>query len=292
MDCNADAQGVFRAHDSHFEAHCPKSVLHVSLQKYQKQPKRQRAKITIPSDLSTTSPNRHRAIDFDDMYLAECLRQSHCELAGSWAKRHLSARKLRYIRLSQNSAWSDSASNPTHQEVAPSRLLASGAGPGTGEDARPFTEEKLMHLYKYPKTGKARYTWVHWARRVALSNTAALPRPHTSSSSQQQHSVLESERSEDKEGSVVRHHISPLSDTFTTVHFVHTLSTLRILVALVLILVTSALAALLWVFLGVNGGWLSDVQRQRGDRVGSGMAVGVLVLLLELLGFGAWVWRS
>jgi hypothetical protein len=37
---------------------------------------------------------------------------------------------------------------------------------------------------------------------------------------------------------------------------------------------------------------MGDFGMQRADRVGSGMAVGVLVFLLELLGFGAWVWRS
>jgi hypothetical protein len=59
-----------------------------------------------------------------------------------------------------------------------------------------------------------------------------------------------------------------------------------------LILVTSALGALLWIFLGVGSGWMGDFGLQNANRVGSGMAVGVLVLLLELLGFGVWVSRS
>lgn len=291
LDRNIEAQGVFRTQESHLDTHSPECVLHLSLQKHQTLASRKQAKLIIPSDLSTTSPDRRQAMDFDDKYFAERLRHTHGELAGSWAKRYLSARKLRYICLFQNSTWSDSPSRHVPEEAGTSRLLASGAGTDLGDDAPTFTEEKLMRLYKYPKIGKARYTWVHWARRVALSNTSKPARPRTSASSHQQHSVLESEHG-DKEDSVIHHHITVPSDTITTMQFVHTLSTSRILVALALVFATSAFAALAWIFLGVNGGWLRDVERQRADRVGSGMGIGVLVLLLELMGFGAWVWRS
>jgi hypothetical protein len=96
---------------------------------------------------------------------------------------------------------------------------------------------------------------------------------------------------EGKEGSVIHHAVSSPSDTIMTVQFVHTLSTIRILIAITLILMTSALGALLWIFLGMGSG-MGDFGLQSAGRVGSGLAVGVLVLLPELLMFGVWVWRS
>lgn len=286
LECNAEAQGVVRQHE-YDDLHRRESVLYLKLQKHQSMVNRRRAKIVIPSDLAMTSPDRNQNIDFDDKYLAERLHKAHNEIAGSWVKRCLSARRLQYIRLSQDSAWSDSPSIPAEGEGSARRLLATGSG--TDTEAATFTEDKLMHLYKHPKSGKARYTWVHWARRVAISHATSQSRPHTSNSSQP---TSYQESVDGKEGSVIRHAIKSPADIITTVQFVHTLSTLRILVALGLILVTSALGALLWIFLGVGSGWMGDFGLQSANRVGSGMAVGVLVLLLELLGFGVWVWRS
>ncbi|KAF1931634.1 uncharacterized protein M421DRAFT_28135, partial [Didymella exigua CBS 183.55] len=224
-------------------------------------------------------------IDFDDKYFAERLQLAHNEITGSWVKRFFSARRLRYIRLYQSSAWSESPPISAEPEAGASRLLATGSG--TDSEAATFTEDKLMQLYKHPKSGKARYTWVHWARRVAISHTSSQSRPHTSDSS---HPTSYQESSDGKEGNVIRYALHSPADTITTVQFVHTLSTLRILVALTLILVTSALGALLWVFLGVGSGWMGDFGMQSANRVGSGMAVGMLALLLELLGFAVWAW--
>jgi hypothetical protein len=289
LERNTDVQGDFRSQT--IDTHCRESVVYLTLHKHRHNTSRHRAKIIIPSDLSTSSPNRHQSIDFDDRFFAECLRAGHSELAGSWAKRQFSARKLRYIRLSQNSAWSDSPSTICESREM-NRLLASGAGTGiSGTSQSPFSEHKLMHLYKHPKTGKARYTWVHWARRVANSNSTLL-QDTSMHSPHRQASLRDSVLTEEKGDSVIHHVIPPPPDVVTTVQFVHTLSTLRICVMLGLCLGVSIAAALMWVFIGTNGGWLLDIDRQRANRVGSGMAVGVLVLLLEMLGFGVWVWRS
>lgn len=145
LDRNAEAQRVFRTPVAHDDLHCRESVLYLSLQKHHKASNRQRAKIVIPSDFSTTSPDRGQNIDFDDKYLASRLRSVHSELTGSWFKRLLSARKLRYIRLCRTSAWSDSFSTPQHEGIA-SGLLASGAGTDTEEAI--FTEDKLLQLFK------------------------------------------------------------------------------------------------------------------------------------------------
>jgi hypothetical protein len=54
---------------------------------------------------------------------------------------------------------------------------------------------------------------------------------------------------------------------------------------------SSLRAVLLWAYLGtdVTKWWLMGESRQRSDRVGSGIAMGVLVLLCEAVGFLAWV---
>ncbi|KAJ8114638.1 hypothetical protein OPT61_g3531 [Boeremia exigua] len=287
LNRHAEGSEVFQTQDDHIDTQCRESVLRVSLEKRQKDIRRERVNIVIPSDLSTTSPDRRQNVDFDDKYLAERLRSAHRKLAGSWIRRVFSARKLRYIRLCQSSTWSDPYSNPTQHRGSASRLLASGAGVDA-EDAT-FTEDKLLQLYKHPKTGKARYTWVHWARRVAMSHVSS---PSKSELSQSSHPTSCQESLEGKEGSVIHHSVPAPIDTITTVQFVHTFSTFRIIVALTLMLLTSALAALMWIFLGEGSGLMKDSELQRTNRVGSGMAVGVLVLLLEVLGFGAWVWRS
>ena len=287
LERNAEAQGVIRIQDSHNDMHNHKSVLHLSLQNDHKAVNRRQARIIIPSDLAATSPNSRHDVDFDDKYFAECLRSAHKELSGSWVQRCFSARKLRYICLRQSSAWSETHESVAFHEPNANKLLASGAGSDI-EDMT-FTEDKLLHLFNHSKSGKARYTWVHWARRVAMAHLDSKSRLQTSGSSQP---ASYEESVEGKEGSVIHHAISSPLDTIMTVQFVHTLSTLRILVAITLILMTSALGALLWIFLGVGSGWMGDFGLQSASRVGSGMVVGILVLLLELLVFGVWVWRS
>jgi hypothetical protein len=130
----------------------------------------------------------------------------------------------------------------------------------TSDTRSPFTEESLMKLYNKPVTGKARYTWVHRARRISASNNLPLVK------------------------------ITSPPTIITTIQFLHTPSKLRILLATLLMLTLSIAAALLWIFLGAAGtGYRKDTRRQRSDRVGSGMVVGVLVLLLESVGFAGWV---
>jgi hypothetical protein len=158
--------------------------------------------------------------------------------------------------------------------------LAVGEGIYPSDDVRsPFTEESLMKLYKKPATGEARYTWVHWARRLAASNNVAHHASHPSYSHAHYLNLAENPT-----------HSTSSSDTITTIQFLYSPSKLRILFALTLMLTLSVLAALLWIFLGAAGtGWRLDLSRQRSDRVGSGMAAGVLVLLVESVGFAAWV---
>ncbi|KAF1834872.1 hypothetical protein BDW02DRAFT_468660, partial [Decorospora gaudefroyi] len=104
---------------------------------------------------------KSKAVDFDDKFFAERLRAAQRELAGSWARRMFSARKLDCIQLCQTNVWSGTTP-PTTQSVNGCRSAASGllaVGAGTDESRALFSESSLMGLYKRPATGKARYTW-------------------------------------------------------------------------------------------------------------------------------------
>lgn len=231
---------------------------------------RQLVKLVVPSSLTTSSPDpekkkhpKNGTVDFDDAFLARRLRAAHAELAGNIFRRTFSARTLRYIGIGNVKCWSGHSPSTSPTTIT-SGLLAIGAG--TDMESSPFTENSLMKLYRTPASGKARYTWVHWARRVSSVNC--------------QHAA----GSQDD---------TTVSERLATVQFVHTISVPRILCALSLMLLLSIAAALLWVFLGPGGtGWRTAMERQRSDRVGGGMGVGILVLLLEGVGFGAWVWLS
>lgn len=269
LERNEEAQGIFRSRAGSGLGGTESSVwLSLERRSWQKSNRTQQArnlvKVTIPSSLTTNSDCERKKgstkpVDFDDQFFAERLRTGHRSLAGNWFSRSFSARKLRHISLGQVNTWSGSSTQSPHHPS--SGLLTIGAGIDVEADLRSHsTEEGIMKLYRNPSSGKARYTWVHWARRVALSNTA---------------------RS------------SNVPESLTTVQFVHSLSVTRILAALTLMLIFGVAEAMMWIFLGPGGTrWRTAVGRQRDDRVGSGMAVGILVLLCEGLGFGTWIWFS
>jgi hypothetical protein len=291
LERNSEAQGVIRSRaDSRREGE--DSVVWLSLQRRSyrqaqggaKAPKL--VKVTVPSSLTASSPIKEKhskgpamAVEFDDKLFAERLRDGYRSLAGNWFKRAFSARKLQDIRLAQIDTWSGTCSQSSGQGA--SGLLAAGAGIDVDTDTKsPFSEDGIMGLYRSPKSGKARYTWVHWAQRVASSNSTSQRRrandpfrfPAPISPPNSEHELPES---------------------ITTIQFVHSYSTLRILSALAFMLLLSIAAAFLWIFLGSPGtGIRTAEENQRSDRVGSGMAIGILVLLLESIGFGAWIWTS
>lgn len=83
--------------------------------------------------------------------------------------------------------------------------------------------------------------------------------------------------------------------------FVLSWSWKRIVTALVLVLLVSVAAALLWIFLGTSVrtevGMYSRIPtiaigegfRDAGDRVSTGVVIGICVLLLGLTGIGGWL---
>lgn len=299
---NGDAQGVIRTRtDSSAEE--SERIVWLSLEKRHlrrnedSQETRKVVKLCVPSSLTASGPagEGKQTVDFDDQYLAKRLHDGHRQLAGSWVRRAFSARKLVAIRLGQISAWSGSAAQDNQRNA--SGLLATGAGFDLDMDAKsPFTEDSLMSLYRRPKSGKARYTWVHWARRIAAANTRrqTLDRQSTQSSRPRARSLdAAAEKRAPSSIHVLGASAETHPDDITTVQFVHSFSTSRILAALALMLILSVATAMLWIFLGAKGSpWIVEESRQRVDRVGSGMAMGILMLLLETLGFGAWLMLS
>ncbi|KAF1916130.1 hypothetical protein BDU57DRAFT_516034 [Ampelomyces quisqualis] len=298
LERNEEAQGVVRTRaDSAGDDH--DSTIWLSLQNNRLQnhridgKARKIVKVIVPGSLTINSPvNSHKekgnavTVDFDDKFFAERLREEYRTLAGHWFRRALSARKLKAIRLGRVHTWSGASYPPSRNGA--SGLLAAGAGIDVDDDTRsPFTEHNLMTLYHRPTSGRARYTWVHWAQRVAASNDA--------SSSSKYHRRA---RSLDNDPfrfpqPVEFSAANEVPEFITTIQFVQAFSALRITTALALMLMLSVAAVLLWVFVGSPGtGGRSGVANQRSDRVGSAVAIGILVLLLESMGFGAWVWCS
>jgi hypothetical protein len=279
LERNEDAQGLICAPSPPPPT---TSTLWLSLSK-RSATSRRLARIDIPSSLTTFAPHAH-PIDFDDTYLASRLRTAHADLAGSRFSRALSARSLSHIQLAHLNAWSATAAAPP----APTRLLAARAGTDTAPDAAdPFTEDALMALYRAPRHGKARYTWVHWAQRVAQfhhSDAAPSPRPQTQT---HPHSLPRAgyapRQFSEKDASTT----AAPSDVLATVQFVHVLRTARIALAVCLMLSISAGACLAWVFLGAPGG-----VEGRGARVLVGVAIGALVLGMQACAFAVWVVRS
>jgi hypothetical protein len=290
LERNEEAQGIIRTRSTSLRE-SEESIIWLSLQRKSYRPGAEKhhvqklVKITVPNSLMVSKPTDNRKeksnmvnLDFDDKYFAEQLRTSYRTLSGTWFQRTLSARKLSAIRLGQTNTWSGTSRISTQPA---SGLLATGTGINTDPDTKsPFTENGLMALYHHPASGNASYTWVHWAQRVASSNAA---RP--------QH--RRQARSLENNLAIFSQHDTELPDMITTLEFVHSLSTRRILTVLMLILAFSVAASVVWVVLGPAGtGIRVDEYRQRSDRVGSGMAIGILMLLVESVGVGAWMWCS
>lgn len=153
-------------------------------------------------------------VAFDDMIFAQRLRSAYNDLAGPWPLRIFSARKLTGIRLVRIDKWSGGihdggsdlagtgwnpfgASSPVGKHFLAARNGSGlnddghgdaggeeeGGGENDGFDYGIFNEENLMRLFLKPKTGEARYTWVHWAQRLSASCSSTPPRDIASSSS-------------------------------------------------------------------------------------------------------------
>lgn len=133
-----------------------------------------------------------------------------------------------------------------------------------------FTEQRLMDLWTAPDRGRKKHEWVEWIRQ--------LPR--------------------DSEG------LHPDEEN-VALELVEGWGVGKIGFAVVVVVILSMLATLLWTFLGIDGGVVLQKNAMIGFpvelrmnsagfrgasmRVGTGLALGVLVLLLGWTGVGVWV---
>lgn len=204
-----------------------------------------------------------KAIDFDDAELFRQLKAAYKQMTGFSV--HLSARSLTRIAVcgpasqaaDASYGWLHSPRSPRTQ-TSPWKSLTNT-----------FSEEKILLHYKNPNQGKSRYAYVRWAHRLAAAqDDEDAQTPSTLVRGERQNEGLE---------------------------FVVGWSVRRILAALLLIICLSVAATLLWTFLGrpstpnstetpSAGGF-----RDAGERVGTGVVMGICVLLVGLSGFFGWI---
>lgn len=212
---------------------------------------------------SVGAKERHfKALDFDDAKFFSELRKCYRELYG--LARFFSARSLSRIAVSGN------ASKPAdvcYGWRSP-RLVASKVLQDT------FSEDQILRHYRCPVQGRSRYVFVHWAHRLAAATSNQCSDGNTAVIERKTDDPLR--RKETHEGLV----------------FILTWSIVRILLVLSLVIVLSVASALLWIFLGrdtTDTGPLKGDFGAAGDRVGTGMLIGVCVLLLGLSSMAGWL---
>ncbi|EMC95827.1 hypothetical protein BAUCODRAFT_34594 [Baudoinia panamericana UAMH 10762] len=219
------------------------------------------------SSRSTWQKDKHfRTIEYDDAEFFRQLQSAYRQLSGPL--RVFSARSLTRIAVSgPASRAADAGYGWLHQPRSPRTLAYRGL-------SDTFSEEKILQHYRKPALGRARYAFVHWAHRIA----AAPPMPVPGGSAK---IALETERD------LVHRAWQPEG-----LEFVVSWSIARVFAALLLVLMASITAAVLWVFLGrvtTPGATPHGGFRDAGDRVVSGVLLGICLLLLGLSGIAGWL---
>ncbi|KAG9655403.1 hypothetical protein KCU64_g6565, partial [Aureobasidium melanogenum] len=252
--------------------------------------------LTIPANSEFSAiKNRHHSSDrsgqeytpqdFDDAELFRQLRRHYQSLLGPW--RHFSARSLTMICVSGDaSRQADSGYGWLLTPRSPRTLAYKGLNDT-------FSEEKLLRFFHNPSAaGKSRYAWVSWAHRLADAPAITTP---SSPPSALPSAALDTARTPTSAGatSTVNNRFSMIrrAEQHEGLEFVVSWSVRRIFLALVLVLVLSLAATLLWVFLGKDShssagqaGFLGA-----GDRVVAGVVMGICVLLIGCFGVGGWI---
>lgn len=242
----------------------------------------------LPEEHSQT-----KTADFDDESLARKLRKAYKSLAGPSLFRLFSARNLLRITIDRADSNTTDAEYGRLLNPQSPRVLAHHWSTDS------FSEENLIELFRKPNLGRGKFTFVQWARSAAENNektccdndhaTAAPPRgPDTEAADG--HDSAEADLLEDPR------HPSHFPTQPKSIHleFILHWSARRISLALLSIILLAIAACLLWIFLGTQSAFESafDVAagyRGAGDRVSTGILLGVMVLLVGLTGFGGWV---
>ncbi|KAL8709461.1 MAG: hypothetical protein Q9220_005844 [cf. Caloplaca sp. 1 TL-2023] len=201
-------------------------------------------------------------VEFDDEWLFRLIRREYTGMRGVW-KGVASARGVNGISLLGYHRLSDLG-------IKEERLTRRKAF-RVYDDV--FTEQRMIDLFTSPRKGRKQQEWVEWIRRLPPN-------------SQDLHTDEENLAVELVEGWKVR----------------------RIAFAFLLVIVLSILATLLWTFLGVDGGIILQNDAMLGFpvqlkmksagfrgasiRIGTGLTLGVLVLLLGWTAVGSWILLS
>ncbi|KAM3414398.1 hypothetical protein BST61_g11036 [Cercospora zeina] len=247
--------------------------------------------------------------NFDDQDLFHQIHSAYRSLASRFL-RAFCARSLSRIVVSSPATRAPEAGHGWLLSPRSPRFLAYQGPTDT------FSEETIMEIYRRPHSGKQRFAFVHWARRLAGSGQHHHHHHHHHHHQQQQQQQQQSSTNErhaerDFDAEQQRHPSSYPPNTTTDpdaiedlvflaeqpegLEFIVSWSVSRILSALLAIVFLSFAACLLWIFLGSQTAPSQPFSlgkgglRGAGDRVESGVLIGVLVLLVGLTGFGGWV---
>jgi hypothetical protein len=259
------------------------SVLTLSIRPSKKNSRRRVTTLVVPatngfsavrSAGSIEKEEHFRSIEFDDKEFFQQLRKAYASLSGPW--RFFSARSLKRVVVSgAASRAADSNYGWLHSPRSPRELAYKGLQDTFGED-------KILAHYHRPAMGKSRYAFVHWAHRLAAAESRQLFSGRIDADGDLIHKI------EQPEG----------------LEFVLCWSILRLSLALVLVLVASVAAVLLWILLGQSRTFMNSDSfspegtttmihdggfRGAGDRVGAGVVMGICVLLIGLSSMAGWI---
>ena len=195
--------------------------------------------------------------NFDDEQLFRLVRVEYRKLRGILAD-FVSARNVRdlgFLSYAETSQLTKK-DNATRRKTYPVQ-----------RDEDDFAETRLLDLYLQPKLGRGKHDWVEWIARL----------PQTSS-------VEESGEREER----------------VALELVEDWSVGKIGFAVLAVLILALLATLLWIFLGIEGGphclchWRTSqmAPTSANGRIGTGVVLGILVLLFGWTGVGFWVFLS
>lgn len=254
------------------------TVLTLSLRRSNPNAKSRISTLLIPPAKTTSS--------FDDEAFFRALRLAYAGLL-PLPYRFLAARSLARISVTgAASRAADAGYGWLVQSPKSPRALATKGLTDT------FGEDKILRLFLRPREGRGRYAFVYWARRLAAAEEGLrMPRIQDDDADAAQRDV---------ELKAALDHPPPEG-----LEFILSWSVPRICLVLGFILVASIAASLVWVFLGRNTvatgyGLVKPGQvpvagggfRDAGDRVASGLVMGICILLVGLSGMGGWVWFS
>ena len=199
--------------------------------------------------------------DFDDENLFKLFRTQYAGMRG-YLRTAASARSANSLKLVPYTALSQLAARHTAPVFQWTLMDQNGS----------FAEQKLLDLYNRPSLGRGKHEWTDWIKS------------HPSNS--------ENESSQDNGEKLA-------------LEITEGWCSSKIVFAIAAVLALSLAATLLWTLsghkitlesvIGVKGGFKEseiELEGKAGDRLGAGVALGLLVLLFGWTGIGGWAFLS